>query len=110
VKKAASWPLFAAVAGAPLFASTDPAAIAFWCIVLGLSLIMASPRGLDRRHLALIGLSRFVVVAYALVLHEQLASHPWLGLATGLFCPPPRTAISRADYPACTSSAGKAGS
>jgi hypothetical protein len=60
-------------------------AIAFWCIVPGLSLIWAGPRGLDRRHLTLISLTGLVVVAYALVLHEQLASHPWLGLTTGVF-------------------------
>jgi O-antigen ligase len=82
VNTAASWLLFAAVAGAPLpFASTDPATIAFWCIVLGLALIMASPRGLDRRHFALIGLASIVVAAYALVLHEQLAPQPWFALS-----------------------------
>jgi O-antigen ligase len=81
VNKAASWLLCAAVAGAPLpFASTDPAAIAFWCIVLGLALIMASPRGLDRRHFALIGLAGLFVLAYGVVLHEQLAAVPWLAV------------------------------
>jgi O-antigen ligase len=83
VNKAASWLLFAAVAGAPLpFSSTDPATIAFWCMVLGASLILASPRGLDRRHFALIGLAAVVVAAYAVVLHEQLAAQPWFALAT----------------------------
>ena len=82
MSKAASWLLFAAVAGAPLpFGSTDPTAIAFWCIVLGLALMMASPRDLDRRHLALIGLAGIVVAAYAVVLHEQLAAQPWFALA-----------------------------
>jgi O-antigen ligase len=71
--------LFATVAAAPLpFGSTDPAAVAFWCIALGLGLIIASPRGLRQEHLALLGLAGIVVVGYALVLHEQLATRPWI--------------------------------
>ena len=55
-----------------------PAAIAFWCIVLGLGVIVASPRGLRREHLPLLGLAVIVILAYAFVLHEQLAARPWI--------------------------------
>jgi O-antigen ligase len=71
--------LFGTVAAAPLpFGSTDPTAVAIWCIALGLGLITASPRGLRQEHLALLGLAGIVVVGYALVLHEQLAIRPWI--------------------------------
>jgi O-antigen ligase len=78
-----SWILFTAVAGAPLpFGSNDPSAIAIWCIVLGAVLVLASPRALERRHFALLGLAGVVIAGYAIVLHEQLAVHPWFALAT----------------------------
>jgi O-antigen ligase len=71
--------LFATVAAAPLpFASRDPAIIAFWCIVLGLGVIAASLRGFRREHLPLLGLAVIVILAYAFVLHEQLAIRPWI--------------------------------
>jgi O-antigen ligase len=71
--------LFATVAAAPFpFGSTAPSAIAFWCIVLGLGVIAASPRGLRRDHIPLLGLVVFVILAYAFVLHEQLAARPWI--------------------------------
>ena len=74
-----SWLLFAAAALAPLpFGSVLPTAIAFWCIVLGACLVLAPVRSLDAGRLALIGLAGVVVASYALVLHEQLAEHPWL--------------------------------
>ena len=66
--------LFVTVAAAPFpFGSTDPAAIAFWCIVLGLGVIVVSPRRLRRDHLPLLGLAVIVTLAFAFVLHEQLA-------------------------------------
>ena len=78
-----SWLLFAAVALAPLpFGSNEPTAIAFWCIVLGACLVFAPVRSLSAGQLALAGLAGIVVAAYALVLHEQLAEHPWLAAAT----------------------------
>jgi O-antigen ligase len=52
--------------------------IAFWCIILGLSVIVVSERGLRREHLALFGLVAIVTLAYAFVLHEQLAARPWI--------------------------------
>ena len=70
--------LFATVAAAPLpYGSMIPTTIAFWCIVLGIAAIAASPRGLRGGQFLLIGLAAFVITAYGLVLHEQLASHPW---------------------------------
>jgi O-antigen ligase len=74
-----SFILFVTVAAAPFpFGSTDPAATAFWCIVLGLGVITASPRGLRREHFPLLGLAAIVIVAYAFVLHEQSAARPWV--------------------------------
>ena len=75
----AAWLLFAAAALAPLpFGSSQPAAIAFWCIVLGTGLVLAPIRSLGTRQLALAAIAGVVVAAYGLVLHEQLAEHPWL--------------------------------
>jgi O-antigen ligase len=75
----AAWLLFAAVAFAPLpLGSNEPAAVAFWCIVLGACLVLAPVRSLGPGELALGGLAVLVVAAYAFVLHEQLADHPWL--------------------------------
>ena len=65
-------------ARAAAFGSTDPAVIAFWCIVLGISLIFASPRGLRRAHFAVLGGVAVIVLAYAFVLHEQLSPHPFI--------------------------------
>ena len=70
--------LFATVAAAPLpYSSTNPPVIAFWCIVLGIAAIAASPRGLRGGQFVLLGLAAIVFAAYGLVLHEQLAAHPW---------------------------------
>jgi O-antigen ligase len=74
----ASWLLFSAVALAPLpFGSTQPSAVAFWCIVLGLALVVSPTQKLRKPHLILIGCAAIVVTAYAVVLREQLAEHPW---------------------------------
>lgn len=71
--------LFVTVAIAPLpFGSVEPTAIAFWCVVLGLGVMVASQRGLRREHVPLLGLAVVVIVAYAFVLHEQLAERPWI--------------------------------
>lgn len=67
------------VAAVPLpFGSTDPVTIAFWCIVLGIGLVAAAPKGLRREHFPLLGLALIVILAYAFVLHEQLAAQPWI--------------------------------
>jgi O-antigen ligase len=82
----ASWLLLASVALAPLpFGSNEPTAIAFWCIILGLCLILAPVPTLGAGRLALATLAGIVVVAYALVLHEQLAEHPWFATADPLW-------------------------
>jgi O-antigen ligase len=74
----ASWFLFSTVALAPLpFGSSQPAAVAFWCLVLGLTLVIAPLQKLRTPHLKLLGCAAIVVAAYAVVLHEQLAQHPW---------------------------------
>jgi O-antigen ligase len=74
-----SWLLFAAVTLAPLpFGSSQPVAVAFWCIVLGAGLVCAPTRSLGAGQLALAAVAAVVVAAYGLVLHEQLAEHPWL--------------------------------
>jgi O-antigen ligase len=82
----ASWLLLTCVALAPMpFGSTEPTAIAFWCIVLGLCLAFAPVPPLGGGQLALAGLAGIVIVAYALVLHEQLAEHPWFASANPLW-------------------------
>jgi O-antigen ligase len=74
-----SWLLFSAVALGPLpFGSNSSAVIAFWCIVLGVSLVLAPIRRLGPGQLALVLLASIVILGYSLVLHEQLAEHPWL--------------------------------
>lgn len=74
----AAWLLFAVTALAPLpFGSNQPTAVAFWCIALGICLLFAPVRLLHPGQLALVGLAGLVVAGYALVLHEQLAEHPW---------------------------------
>jgi O-antigen ligase len=79
----ASWLLFVIVALAPLpFGSVEPATTAIWCIALGACLILASTQSVRGGRLALAVLAAFVVGAYALVLHEQLAAQPWLWAAT----------------------------
>jgi O-antigen ligase len=69
--------LFSAVAAAPLRFGSTNSQIAFWCIVLGIAAIVASPRGLRLGQFALLGLAGVVITAYGLVLHEQLATNPW---------------------------------
>jgi O-antigen ligase len=74
----ASWLLFAAAALAPLpFGSSQPVATSVWCLVLGLTLAIAPTQKLRTPHLILLGCAAVVVTAYAIVLHEQLAEHPW---------------------------------
>jgi O-antigen ligase len=74
--------LSTAVVLAPLpFGSNDPPYVALLCIVLGTALVFADPRSLRAAQLALLGLAAIVFGAYAFVLHEQLAEHPWTGAA-----------------------------
>jgi O-antigen ligase len=71
--------LFVTVAAAPMpFGSVQPAVSAVWCIILGFGLIAVSPWQIRREHLPLVALAIIVVLAYVFVLHEQLATHPWI--------------------------------
>jgi O-antigen ligase len=68
-----------AIGGAPLpFGSRDPVTVAVWCFLLGLGLLLASPRQLQRGHFFLLGGIAVILVCYGFVLHEQLADHPWI--------------------------------
>ena len=74
-----SFILCLAIGGAPLpFGSRDPITVAVWCMLLGLGLLLASPRRLLASHFVALGGIGGVVVAYGFVLHEQLADHPWI--------------------------------
>ncbi|WP_247393374.1 O-antigen ligase family protein [Bradyrhizobium sp. 35] len=78
-----SWPatfiLFFVAAGAPFpFGSTNDLSIAFWCLCLGLALIVAPTRELRRPHFWMIAGIGVMVAGYAFVLHEQLSDHPWI--------------------------------
>lgn len=74
--------LYAAVMLAPLpFGSVDTTAIAFWCIVLGCGVIALNLSTLLKQHLWMLAGICIIVLAYALVLHEQLARDPWFAAA-----------------------------
>jgi O-antigen ligase len=71
--------LYAVVAAAPLpFGSTEPVVIAFWCFCLGIALVATTPSSLSNAQLSLFGLVACVILGYACVLHEQLATDPWV--------------------------------
>ena len=71
--------LFAAIAGAPLpFGSRDAATVAFWCGLLGLGVAFAPLSRLRRQHYWLLAGIGVIIVAYGLVLHEQLSPSPWI--------------------------------
>jgi O-antigen ligase len=73
--------LIVAIVGAPFpFGSSDPLAIAFWCLLLGIAAICVSPRGLAKGQFLLLAGIGAVVLLYGLVLHEQLSSQPWLAM------------------------------
>ncbi len=82
VNRGSSLLLIGVVVLAPLpFGSTDNPVIAVWCVILGVALVLASPRQLRRAQLVPLGAVAVVVAAYFFVLHEQLAAHPWSGSA-----------------------------
>jgi O-antigen ligase len=71
--------LFVTVVVAPLpFGSVEPEAAAVWCILLGFAVAALSPRLLNRSHLPVFGIAAIVIFAFGFVLHEQLASTPWI--------------------------------
>jgi len=70
--------LYLVVSLAPLpLGSTESATVAFWCVVLGVAVILASLLELRRPQSIFIGLVAVLVAAYGIVLHEQLSAHPW---------------------------------
>jgi O-antigen ligase len=74
--------LFTTVVLAPLlFGSTDKTVVAAWCVVLGAAVALASPRRLSRAQLIPLAVLAVLLVAYLLVLHEQLANRSWSGVA-----------------------------
>jgi O-antigen ligase len=75
-----TWALLAfAVVGAPLlFGSTEPFMIAFWCVILGIALIVCNVHKLRLVHFMLLTLSVAVTLALGFVLHEQIALRPWV--------------------------------
>jgi len=78
VDRGSSSLLYLVVALAPLpLGSIEPATIAFWCVVLGVTAMVASLLGLRRPQRMFIGLVAILGVAYGIVLHEQLSPHPW---------------------------------
>jgi hypothetical protein len=73
--------LFAVVAAAPLpFGSFDKTTISFWCLILGLATVSTtlSTYRLRAAHFLLLCGIGLIVLFYAIVLHEQLADHPWV--------------------------------
>ncbi|RAI43665.1 O-antigen ligase family protein [Rhodoplanes roseus] len=75
----AFWALAAAVGGAPLpFGSRDTSVVAVWCGLLGIGLVFAPLRHLRRPHLWMLGVIGLLVASYAVVLHEQLSTTPWI--------------------------------
>ena len=71
--------LYVTLAGPPLlFGSREPTTVAVWCALLGVGLVFASPKRLQKGHLFLLGGIGFVVLCFGFVLHEQLSDHPWI--------------------------------
>ena len=70
--------LYLVVALAPLpVGSTEPAMVAIWCVVLGVTVILASVLEIRTPQLVFIGLAAILALTYGVVLHEQLSRHPW---------------------------------
>lgn len=79
LRRLPAWILFTAVAGAPLpFGSREPSTVAVWCGLLGIGVAVAPLSRLRRQHLWLLAGIGVIVLAYALVLHEQLSPTPWI--------------------------------
>ena len=52
--------------------------VAAWCALLGVGLVFAPTKRLQRRHLLLLGGIAFLILCFGFVLHEQLSDHPWI--------------------------------
>ncbi|EJW11981.1 hypothetical protein A33M_2569 [Rhodovulum sp. PH10] len=74
-----AWILFGVMILAPLpLGSRDTSIVAIWCGLLGLGLVLAPTARLRAPHRwVLVGIAA-IAAGYALVLHEQLAEHPWI--------------------------------
>jgi O-antigen ligase len=71
--------LYAALVGPPfLFGSRESVTVAAWCALLGVGLIFAPTRRLQKGHFVLLGGIAFVILCFGFVLHEQLSDHPWV--------------------------------
>jgi O-antigen ligase len=71
--------LYIALAGPPfLFGSREPIFVAWWCAILGASLIFAPTRRLLSGHLVVLAVLAFIALCFGFVLHEQLSDHPWI--------------------------------
>jgi O-antigen ligase len=71
--------LYVTLAGPPLlFGSREPTTIAAWCALLGVGLIIASPKRLQNGHFILLAGLAFITLCFGFVLHEQLSDHPWI--------------------------------
>jgi O-antigen ligase len=70
--------LFSTVALAPFpFGSTDPSSVAFWCVILGIGMLLASLRAMTWVQLAVMGSGLVILALYGIVLREQTAAEPW---------------------------------
>lgn len=71
--------VYLALAGPPfLFGSRDATTIAAWCGILGVGLVCAPLKRLQKNHLLLLAGLLFVVLCFGFVLHEQLSDRPWI--------------------------------
>ncbi|MGC2782034.1 MAG: O-antigen ligase family protein [Bradyrhizobium sp.] len=78
----ACWLLSGIVAVAPLpYAATDPSALAALVGLLGVALSCCSPNLRTRGDWILVALALLIIGLYAVVLHEQLSSAPWLAVS-----------------------------
>jgi O-antigen ligase len=76
----------AAVALAPLpFGSASPTVMAVWSVVLGMGLVLAASSAREWHQTVLLAFLALVIAAYAFVLHEQLADHPWIAAPNRLW-------------------------
>jgi hypothetical protein len=69
----------AVIALAPLpFGSVDETVVAFWAILLGVTTILVVPFRPSKPQMVLFLLASVVILAWALIFHEQTSDHPWL--------------------------------